>query len=392
MTAAPVSEPLRIGISAQLSGRHSVQGKEALKGIKLLVEGLRARGGIRTRDGKVFSPELVFYDDASLPGKTRENTLRLLEKDCVDVLLGPYSSSLAAACARAAAEADRVVWNHGGSSEEVAGTGGARVVSAITGAASYFRGVVDMAGGFRDRPAEIAVLGLLGSGFSKSVCGGAKLRAENLGMGTRMFYFRSGTKDFSPILSAVKKRGTDCLLCCGGMEDDIALARHVSEKERGSFRMVATLAAAINEFRTRLGPRCEGFVSTSQWEPSLSAPADFGPDAREFSREFEKAYGHVPDYTAAQSYNMGLIAAKLVERTSSGDDGVLFEEALRSRFRTFYGDFRLDPLTLEQTGHRMLVTQWRDGEKKIVFPKEFSESEFAVGGVVEPMGFEPTTS
>ena len=392
MTTTLAAEPLRIGLSAQLSGRHSVQGKEALKGIKLLADGLRARGGIRTRDGKVFSPELVFYDDASLPGKTRENTLRLLEKDRVNVLLGPYSSSLATACAQAAAEADRVVWNHGGSSEEVAGTGGARVVSAITGAASYFRGVVDMAGGFRDRPAEIAVLRLLGSGFSKSVCEGARRRAESLGMGTRMFYFRSGTKDFSPILSAVKNQGTDCLLCCGGMEDDIALARHVSEKERGSFRMVATLAAAINEFRTRLGPRCEEFVSTSQWEPSLSAPADFGPDAREFSREFEKAYGHVPDYTAAQSYNMGLIAAKLVERTSSGDDGVLFEEALRSRFRTFYGDFRLDPRTLEQTGHRMLVTQWRDGEKKIVFPKEFAESEFAVGGVVEPMGFEPTTS
>ena len=280
MTAAPASEPLRIGLSAQLSGRHSVQGKETLKGIKLLVEGLRARGGIRTRDGKVFSPELVFYDDASLPGKTRENTLRLLEKDRVDVLLGPYSSSLATACAQAAAEADRVVWNHGGSSEEVTGTGGARVVSAITGSSSYFHGVVDMAGGFRDRPGEIAVLCLLGSDFSKSVCEGARRRAESLGMGIRMFYFRSGTKDFSPILSAAKKRGTDCLLCCGGMEDDIALVRHVSEKERGSFRMVATLAAAINEFRARLGPRCEGFVSTSQWEPSLSAPADFGPDAR----------------------------------------------------------------------------------------------------------------
>ena len=390
MTAAP--EPLRIGLSAQLSGRHSVQGKETLKGIKLLVDGLLSRGGIRTRDGKVFSPELVFYDDASLPERTRENTLRLLEKDRVDVLLGPYSSSLALACARTAAEAGRVVWNHGGSSEDVAGAGGARVVSAITGSSSYFRGVVDMMGGFRDRPAEIAVLGLAGSGFSKSVCEGARRRAESLGMRTLTFLFEGGTKDFSPALSAARVRGADCLLCCGGMEDDIALARHVSEKERGSFRMVATLAAAINEFKARLGPRCEGFVSTSQWEPSLAAPADFGPHAREFSLEFEKAWGHVPDYTAAQSYNMGLIAAKLAERTSSRDDGVLFEEALRSRFRTFYGDFRLDPLTLEQTGHRMLVTQWRDGEKKIVFPREFSESEFAVGGVVEPMGFEPTTS
>ena len=392
MTAAPDAEPLRMGISAQLSGRHSVQGKESLKGIRLLAERLRARGGIRTRGGAVFSPELVFYDDGSLPGRTRENTLRLIEKDRVDVLLGPYSSSLALACARAAAEAGRVVWNHGGSSEDVAGAGGARVVSAITGSASYFHGVVDMAGAFRDRPAEIAVLGLSGSGFSKSVCEGARLRAENLGMKTRTFHFESGTKDFSPILSAVKRRGTDCLLCCGGMEDDISLALWVSEKERGSFRMVATLAAAINEFRTRLGRRCEGFVSTSQWEPSLRAPADFGPDAREFSLEFEQTYGYVPDYTAAQSYNMGLIAAKLAERTSSRDDGVLFEEALRSRFRTFYGDFRLDPETLRQTGHRMLVTQWRDGEKKIVFPKELSESEFAARGVVEPMGFEPTTS
>ena len=392
MTAAPASEPLRIGLSAQLSGRHSVQGKETLKGIKLLVDGLLARGGIRTRGGKVFFPELVFYDDASLPERTRENTLRLLEKDRADVLLGPYSSSLALACARTASEAGRVVWNHGGSSEDVAGAEGARVVSAITGSSSYFHGVVDMMGGFRDRPAEIAVLRLAGSGFSKSVCEGARRHAESLGMRTLTFRFEGGTKDFSPALSAARARGADCLLCCGGMEDDIALARHVSEKERGSFRMVATLAAAINEFKARLGPRCEGFVSTSQWEPSLAAPADFGPHIREFALEFEKAWGHVPDYTAAQSYNMGLVAAKLVERTSSRDDGVLFEEALRSRFRTFYGDFRLDPLTLEQTGHRMLVTQWRDGEKKIVFPREFSESEFAVGGVVEPMGFEPTTS
>ena len=392
MTAAPDTEPLVMGISAQLSGRHCVQGKESLKGIRLLVENLRGRGGIKTRGGKVFVPELMFYDDGSLPEKTRENTLRLLEKDRVDVLLGPYSSSLALACARTAAEAGRVVWNHGGSSEDIPGAGGARVVSAITGASSYFHGVVDMMGGFRDRPREIALLGLSGSGFAESVCEGARLRAESLGINAPTLYFQGGTKDFSRVISAAGKRGADCLLCCGGMEDDINLALWASENERDSFRVVATLAAAVNEFGNRLGRRSEGFVSTSQWEPALEAPVDFGPSAGEFSREFEKAHGYVPDYTAAQSCNMGLIVAKLAERTSSRNDGVLFEEALRSRFRTFYGDFRLDPRTLEQTGHRMLVTQWQDGEKRIIFPLEHAESGFTAGGVVEPMGFEPTTS
>lgn len=392
MTTAPALEPLTIGLSAQISGRHSVQGKESLKGIRLLVENLCARGGIKTRAGKVFVPELVFYDDGSLPEKTRENTLRLLEKDRAHVLLGPYSSSLALVCARTAAEAGRVVWNHGGSSEDIPGAGGARAVSAITGASSYFHGVVEMVGGFRDRPREIALLGLSGSGFAESVCGGARLRAESLGIKAPTLYFQGGTRDFSREISAAGKRGADCVLCCGGMEDDINLALWVSENERGSFRVVATLAAAVNEFANRLGRRSEGFVSTSQWEPALEAPVDFGPSAGEFSREFEKAYGYVPDYTAAQSFNMGLIVARLVERTSSADDNVLFEEALRSEFTTFYGNFRLDPRTLAQTGHRMLVTQWQNGEKKIIFPREHAESGFTAGGVVEPMGFEPTTS
>ncbi len=366
--------PLKIGFPATLSGRHAVQGKESFKGIKLFAEELRAKGGIETREGKSLVPELVFYDDESIPEKTKENILRLIEKDRVDILLGPYSSSLTLACVETAEKAQRVVWNYGGSLDDIPSRARGKTVSAITGASSYFQAVMDMIHDCYAEAVEISVLRLEGSRFSQTVCEGALLRAEKLGISAAVYDFPSGTEDFSAILSRPKSQEASCVLCCGGMEDDINLAKWIRRNSDFDFGVVATLAAAVNEFEKRLGREADSFVSTSQWEPTLSLSPDFGPSPEEFSDRFARAYGYMPDYTAAQSYNMGLIIEKLIERTGEMDEQALLREALRSRFTTFYGDFRIDPQTLRQTGHRMLVTQWQDGEKKIVFPKEYSNS------------------
>ena len=368
----------KIGLSATLSGRHAVQGKESLRGIKLFTDHLRDCGGIKTRGETSLVPELVFYDDSSAPEKTRENTRRLIEKDRVDILLGPYSSSLTLACVETAEEGQRIVWNYGGSLDDIPISARGKTVSAITEASSYFHAVVEMIHGCYAEDAEIAVLRLAGSRFSETVSEGALLRAEKLGMSAQVYDFPSGTEDFSSILDRAKSKDASCVLCCGGMEDDINLARWISKNSAGTFRLVVTLAAAVNEFEKRLGREADGFVSTSQWEPTLSLSVDFGPSPREFSDEFARAYGYTPDYTAAQSYNMGLIIGKLIERTGGTDEQELLREALRSRFTTFYGDFLLDPETLRQTGHRMLVTQWQDGEKKIVFPQEYSNSQLII--------------
>lgn len=371
---------LKIGLPATLSGRHAVQGRESFRGIRLFVDQTRARGGIKTREGTARRPELVFRDDSSLPEKTAENTRRLIERDRVDVLLGPYSSSLALACVEVAEKARRAVWNYGGSSDDIAASGYRKIVNTASPSSSYFHAVVDMAIGLRPRPRAVAILGVGENSFSRTVCEGARRHAERAGMEAAVSYFRSGTKDFSEMLSRAKELKTDCVLCCGRMEDDINLALWISENEAGSFTLVATLAAAVNEFGRRLGERSENFVSTSQWEPTFEAPVDFGPGSTEFSKEFADRYGYAPDYTAAQAYNIGVVIGNLIEKTSSTDEEVLLREALRSEFTTFYGDFRMDEKTLGQTGHRMLVTQWQNGQKKIVFPERHSDSTFSAVG------------
>ncbi len=370
--------PFKIGLPATLSGRHAIQGKESFRGIKLFTEDLHARGGIKMQGKPSLLPELVFYDDESIPEKTKENTLRLIETDRVDILLGPYSSGLALACTEAVGERQRVVWNYGGSLDDIPSHSLCRVVSTASGASSYFQAIVDMIHYCYAQVAEIAVLRLAGSRFSETVCEGALLRAKELGMATAVYNFSSGTQDFSTILSAAGSRGASCVLCCGRMEDDINLARCIRKNHIRDFKVVATLAAAVNEFKKRLGPETDGFVSTSQWEPTLSISPDFGPSPSEFSDTFSRVWGYTPDYTAAQSYNMGVIIRELTERMGTTNEQTLAHQALRSEFKTFYGDFSIDLKTLKQTGHRMLVTQWQDGEKKIVFPTEYSNSQLVV--------------
>jgi len=42
-------------------------------------------------------------------------------------------------------------------------------------------------------------------------------------------------------------------------------------------------------------------------------------------------------------------------------------------FKTFYGDFKIDPVTGNQIGHRILIVQWQSGNKFIVCPEEVAE-------------------
>src|SRR3972149_5161057 len=80
---SPLSEVLA-GVSLSLSGRFRLQGQEALNGIRLWVD-----------QTSPFLPfRLIVLDDESRSEQARENILRLLTRDRVDLLFGPYSSVL----------------------------------------------------------------------------------------------------------------------------------------------------------------------------------------------------------------------------------------------------------------------------------------------------------
>src|SRR5450759_5641722 len=110
---------ITIGLSVSLSGKFHPQGQQALQGARLWQAYINAQGGIAVQNGEKSSVRLVWYDDRSQISFARKSVCQLLREDKIDILLGPYSSSLTMAVAEIAEEYKKVLWNYGGSSDEI---------------------------------------------------------------------------------------------------------------------------------------------------------------------------------------------------------------------------------------------------------------------------------
>ena len=75
--------PIKIGMSLALSGSVSTIGAEYLAATQAVIQDVNQTGGIKGRP-----LELVVYDDAYTPQLAVKNTMTLIEKDQVDLLLG----------------------------------------------------------------------------------------------------------------------------------------------------------------------------------------------------------------------------------------------------------------------------------------------------------------
>ncbi|MEW6144767.1 MAG: amino acid ABC transporter substrate-binding protein [Thermodesulfobacteriota bacterium] len=366
---------LKVGMSISLTGTYSVQGRESFEGVSLWVSDVNKEGGIFVKEsGRKIPVELVFLDDESSSDKCRSNTERLIGEENADILLGPYSSSLALASAEVAQEKDVTLWNHGGSTDDMEERGFTCLVNAITPAGRYAEGIIKLVRTEDPAAGKIAAFSASDSGFSRNVARGARNCGRENGFLVREFTFASGCEDFSRLLDEALDSSPDLILGMGRAHDDIALARQFIERKT-NVNAAAFIAASIKLFRDTFGGNAEGFLSSSQWESGIRITPDAGPSPEEFTRRFKEAYGKWPDYTAAQGYNIGLIVSKCIEDTGALDDKALRENARLQKLTTFYGQFGTDESGF-QTAHEMVVVQWQGGKKVIVSPERFSEARF----------------
>ncbi len=93
---------MRIGAIFNLSPSGEPVGRWQWEGARLAVEEANARGGLRLAEGARRAVELLVYDDAGRPERTRSTVRRLVEGDNVVALLGTSDPGSAAAAAESA--------------------------------------------------------------------------------------------------------------------------------------------------------------------------------------------------------------------------------------------------------------------------------------------------
>lgn len=362
-------EQISVGMTASITGRYSLQGRQALAGARAWTDDTNRAGGIWVNDVSTRLPvRLIYYDDESNSDLCQELTERLISEDQVNILIGPYSSGLALRAASVASRHKRVLWNHGGASESIFERGGGWAIGILTPDTSYFNGVIDFAVSQNPSLSRVAIVYSTAGAFPRGVALGAESHCEDIGIHTvSEFTYQARTEDFSSILKQIEREGFELVLGVGRIEDDIRFAQQYVAWGMQA-RLAALIAAGIELFGQTLGPDSDGFLASSQWEAGAVSNPDYGPSEEKVLSSLSRRDDIPVDYPMAQSYAGCLVAQRCIEEAGTLDNEKLRITAGGLDFTTFYGRFSIEPETGRQIGHVMPVVQWQHGRKVAVWP------------------------
>jgi ABC-type branched-subunit amino acid transport system substrate-binding protein len=332
---------LRLGACLSLTGRFAQFGQQAARGLKAW----------QSLDGNA---DLVIEDDRS-DKRTLEAVLPDLAARC-DVLLGPYSTVLARAAGDIAADSGRLVWNHGGSGDDVQQAHPGHVVSVLTPTSRYgepfVRNLAASGGPRRD------LYVVHGKGrFGRQVADGAAAAAERLGI----IVERADPDGFPP---GPLPRDWD-LFSAGVFEQDAELTAAALQLPRPP-RLLCSVSAGVREFARSVG-NPDGVFGIAQWFSGTRRRVLLGPGEEEFMNAYASAgAGDVPDYPAVQAAAGAVIASYCARLAGSGRREELWAAATGLDTSTLFGDFRVDPASGTQVKHEMSLVRWTRGELAVV--------------------------
>ena len=364
---------IKLGIAVSQSGRYALLGRQVLAGLRCFVDDVNARGGLRV-GGHGRPATLIAEDDESDEATLRERISKLIEHDNVDLLIGPYGSGLNLAAAEIAEQRHIVLWNHSGSADQIFEQGFQWQVGLISPASSYLTSVLEA---LRATDAGAGQVALFSANTSFAIDMAAAvvawLKCEGMAL-TLHERYASGLQDFGRLLRPICADPPDWILGVGRVEDDIHFARQLCAAQP-AIKAAALVVAGIDHFGVELGPSANGFLAPSQWEAAANYEVDCGPSGVEFAASFRARSGQTPDYPAAQGYAAGLIAERALEIAGTVEQAALREAAANLRCTTLYGPFAIAQGSGRQLAHRMLVTQWQYGERRIVWPPAVAQNE-----------------
>ena len=308
-------------------GSLAMQGAEAARGLELWA--------------RLDSVDLELLDD---PGERSVTEIyhRWLREERVEVVLGPYGSGLVRRIVPALGASAKMLWNHGGSADDLIRPGAVQVVAS---ASTYLVGAVRHCG--RSGIGRLVIV--VGKGpFAAMVAKGARDEARLLGFSVELVI---GIDRLTTV-----DRGA-AILVTAGFQEDVSLVRRIRESDTQPAAL-GCVAAGVPQFGERLGPYADCVIGPTQWIPKPDSP-DIGPSGTRFRRLYEETFGARPGYVAAQAAAAGFLAAH-ARRCGMGRDDVV-----SWRTSTLLGDFSLDR-NWRQVGYTVSTIRWRYGRMELV--------------------------
>ena len=269
-----------------------------------------------------------------------------------DLLLGPYFTVLRRAADDMAAEAGWLVWNHGGSGDDVETAHPGHVVSVLTPTSRYMQPFLSHLAASADPTAELRIVH--GKGwFCRQVASGAEASAWQLG------FSHVSTGPAAAMLS--DELPEDWVLITAGTFEEatetVTRACCLAKPPRVTF----AVAAGVREFREAVESPY-GTFGIAQWFPESGQPALLGSSEREFLDAYHATAGELPGYPAAQAAATAVLAVHCARQAGRTDRELPRPAVAALDTSTQFGAFKIDQATGAQVSYRTVLIRWADEE------------------------------
>jgi branched-chain amino acid transport system substrate-binding protein len=365
--------PIRIGASVSKAGTFAAEGQERLRGYQLCVRHTNDKGGVLGR-----KLELVAEDDRSEPATAVRIYEKLITQDKVDLVLGPFSSTITEPVADVTEKHRMPMVAAGASTTSIFKKGRKFIFMLHSPAAVWLEGFVELVA--RNGLKTIALIHE-DSLFPRAVVEGASELARKRGLQVVFAEaYPKGNTDVSAILSRARATTPDAFAAGTFFEDAVSITRQMKQLNLNPKMYAVTVGAAQPKFYEVLGRTAEFVYGPSEWEPEFVTLRAGGlipiarqyPGAREFVEAHNREYpGADLSFHAAANYGACQVLVEAVRRAGSLDREKIRDAILKLDFNTVFGAFKVDPDGF-QIAHKLVVFQWQDGKKVIVWPEELA--------------------
>jgi branched-chain amino acid transport system substrate-binding protein len=329
-TTTKAAAPIMFGMVTPLSGPLTFNGNEELRGAKLAVAQLNAKGGVLKHP-----INLVAEDDACNPTEAVTAGNKLLDQHPV-IMFGFHCSSATLAGMPLVERAKIPMINGISTNPNIAaqsGVGGNKWVFTLTPTDATF--ATALVRFFRLQKVHSIAIVAENTDYGRGGAEAMRVRAKSFGMDvTSTNYYTQGTSDFSSLLAGIKSQRPDRVVFWGLGADDANFARQFAQTFQGS----STLLSGRPQLTGPDGPIVQtgalnGATSVAQYDFNIKTPANL-----KFVAAFKKEYGTVPITQSFEGYQEVLLAAAAITKA-----GKLTPLAVRNALATIKFQSMLAP-------------------------------------------------
>jgi branched-chain amino acid transport system substrate-binding protein len=368
---ALAQDTIKIGAVLPLSKAAFAQaGEEQRRGLLMALEEINKAGGVL---GKKV--ELIIEDDTGEPSVGIAAAEKLITRDKVVALIGGYSSTITYAQLNAIQRYEPFVAWVGASSTKVEHEFGPKRWFFHYHPWDYHRQstVRDFLLSIKPRPKTVAVAyedGIYGTTSRNYVVKYLKEKGFSIVFDER---FKSGSPDFTPMLTKIKRTNPEVFYWVAYAGDTTLIMKQAKEID---FNPKLFLSVAVNfpQYKPSLGATGDYVAGVDVWIPGMKLP-----ETVKWMEKFKKAYpGRTPEYWVPLAYTNLMTVVEAIKRAGSTDKGKLIAAMEKTDYDSPLGKItfkKSEEGGLHQAIDEQIVTQWQAGVSYVVYPASKATSK-----------------